>query len=154
MLLEKAWTLYLLDHVDTHCDDPRTYVLSNLLLESRNLLLDSRCTVASGLAFTCASRSVAGLCLLLVLMARYRRADAEVNMARTTVEKACLAIAGWNGAAEGRAVIFFGWVFFLISSGSPRVRPMGRTCGEPDEIELTAMEVKLNGSRQVRRRAP
>ena len=26
---------------------------------------------------------------------------------------------------------------FLISSGSPHVRPMGRTCGEPDEIELT-----------------
>ena len=24
---------------------------------------------------------------------------------------------------------------------------MGRTCGEPDEIELTAMGVKLNGSR-------
>ena len=23
---------------------------------------------------------------------------------------------------------------------------MGRTCGEPDEIELTAMGVKLNGS--------
>ena len=50
-----------------------------------------------------------------------------------------------------RAVIFFGWVFFLISSGSPHARctPMGvhRTCGEPDEIELTAMGVKLNGSR-------
>jgi len=24
---------------------------------------------------------------------------------------------------------------------------MGRTCGEPDEIELTAMGVELNGSR-------
>ena len=35
----------------------------------------------------------------------------------------------------------------MISSGSPHVRPMGRTCGEPDEIELTAMGVKLNGSR-------
>ena len=46
-----------------------------------------------------------------------------------------------------RAVNFFGWVFFLISSGSPHVRPMGRTCGEPDEIELTAMGVELNGSR-------
>ena len=48
-----------------------------------------------------------------------------------------------------RAVKFFGWVFFLISSGSPHVRPMGvhRTRGEPDEIELTAMGVKLNGSR-------
>ena len=40
-----------------------------------------------------------------------------------------------------RAVKFFGWVFFLISSGSPHVRPMGRTCGEPDEIELTAAGV-------------
>ena len=48
-----------------------------------------------------------------------------------------------------RAVKFFGWVFFLISSGSPHVRctPTGRTCGEPDKIELTAMGVKLNGSR-------
>ena len=27
---------------------------------------------------------------------------------------------------------------------------MGRTCGEPDEIELTAMGVELNGSRGVR----
>ena len=35
----------------------------------------------------------------------------------------------------------------MISCGSPHVRPMGRTCGEPDEIELTAMGVKLNGSR-------
>ena len=26
---------------------------------------------------------------------------------------------------------------------------MGRTCGEPDEIELTPMGVKLNGSRRV-----
>ena len=54
-----------------------------------------------------------------------------------------------------RAVKFFGWVFFLISSGSPHVRctPMARTCGEPDEIELTAMGVKLNGSR-CRRSAP
>ena len=40
-----------------------------------------------------------------------------------------------------RAVTCFGWVFFLTSSGSPHVRctPMGRTCGEPDEIELTPM---------------
>ena len=35
----------------------------------------------------------------------------------------------------------------MISSSSPHVRPMGRTCGEPDEIELTAMGVKLNGLR-------
>ena len=52
-----------------------------------------------------------------------------------------------------RAEMFFGWVFFLISSGSPHVRPMGRTCGEPDEIELTAMGVKLNGPRCRARRA-
>jgi len=49
-----------------------------------------------------------------------------------------------------RAVIFFGWVFFLISSGSPHVRctPMWAlsTRGEPDEIELTPMGVTLNGS--------
>ena len=42
-------------------------------------------------------------------------------------------------------VIFFGWVCFLISLGSPHVRPMGRTCGEPIEIELTAIGVELNG---------
>ena len=48
-----------------------------------------------------------------------------------------------------RAVIFFGWVFFLISLGSPHVRPMGRTCGKPNEIELTPIGVKLNGSRRA-----
>ena len=37
----------------------------------------------------------------------------------------------------------------MISPGSPHVRPTERTCGEPDEIELTAMGVELNGS-QVR----
>jgi len=35
----------------------------------------------------------------------------------------------------GALVIFFGWV-------------MGRTCGELDEIELTPMGVKLDGSRR------
>ena len=33
--------------------------------------------------------------------------------------------------------------------GSPHVRPMGRTRGEPNEIELTPIGVKLNGSRRV-----
>ena len=47
--------------------------------------------------------------------------------------------------------IFRVLVFFLISSGSPHVRPMGRTCGEPDEIGLTAMGVELNGSRRCTR---
>ena len=43
--------------------------------------------------------------------------------------------------SQKRAEVFFGWVFSLISPGSPHVRctPMGRTCGEPDKIELTAM---------------
>ena len=40
-----------------------------------------------------------------------------------------------------RAVMFFGWVFFLILYGSPHVQciPMGvhRACGEPDESGLT-----------------
>ena len=40
--------------------------------------------------------------------------------------------------------MFFGWAFFLISLGSPHVRPVGRTCGEPNEIELTPIGVKLN----------
>ena len=51
--------------------------------------------------------------------------------------------------ARTRAVTCFGWVFFLISSGSPHVRPMGRTCGAPGEIELAPVGVKLNGSRSV-----
>jgi len=42
--------------------------------------------------------------------------------------------------------MFFGWVFFLISSGSPHARPMGHACGEPDEIGLTPVGVELNGS--------
>jgi len=58
--------------------------------------------------------------------------------------------------SQRRAVIRFGWVFFLISLGgqAPHVlrAQMGvhRTCGEPNEIELTPMGVKLNGSRRVR----
>ena len=45
-----------------------------------------------------------------------------------------------------------GWVFFLISLGSPRVRAMGvhRTCGGSNGIELTAIGVELNGPRRVR----
>ena len=50
--------------------------------------------------------------------------------------------------------MFFGWVFFLISLGgqAPHVRctPMGRTCGEPNEIELTAIGVILDGPGRVR----
>ena len=37
----------------------------------------------------------------------------------------------------------------MISSGTPHVRPVGRTCGELDETELTAMGVELNGVRRV-----
>ena len=46
-------------------------------------------------------------------------------------------------------VVFF--LISLISPGSPHVRPMGvhRTCGGPNEIELTPTGVKLNGSRLV-----
>ena len=73
-------------------------------------------------------------------------ADATASAADAIVHMGDHAYAIWK-----RAVILFGWVFFLISSGSPHVRPMGRTCGEPDEIELTAMGVELNGSRQVQR---
>ena len=32
-----------------------------------------------------------------------------------------------------------------------RCTPMGRTCGEPDEIGLAAMGVELNGSGRVHR---
>ena len=45
--------------------------------------------------------------------------------------------------------MFFGWEFFLISLGgqAPHVRctPMGRTCGGPDDTELTPIGVELNG---------
>ena len=65
------------------------------------------------------------------------------------------AVADLVAWARSRAVIIFGWVFFLIPSGgqAPHVlrAQMGvhRTCGEPDEIGLTPMGVKLNGSRGV-----
>jgi len=45
------------------------------------------------------------------------------------------------------AVMFCGWVCFLISSGSPHARPVGRTCGEPGEIELGPIVVGSNGPR-------
>ena len=54
-----------------------------------------------------------------------------------------------GACSRKRAVNVFGWVFFLISSGSPHVRPVGRACGEPDENGLTAMGVELNGSGRV-----
>ena len=50
---------------------------------------------------------------------------------------------------EKRAGIYSGWVFFLVSSCSPHVRLMVRTCGEPDEVGLAATGVELNGSRRV-----
>ena len=65
---------------------------------------------------------------------------AVVQRARLARVRAC---------ARKRAVIYFGWVFFLISLGSPHVRPMGRTRGEPNEIELTPIGVRLNGSGHV-----
>ena len=40
-------------------------------------------------------------------------------------------------STEKSGNIYFGWVFFLISLGSPHARPMGRTCGESDEIGCT-----------------
>ena len=43
-----------------------------------------------------------------------------------------------------KRVMSVGWAFFLISLGAPHVRPPHggvphRTCGEPNEIELTAI---------------
>ena len=54
-----------------------------------------------------------------------------------------------DACPRNRAGIIFGWVFFLISFGSPHVRPMGRTCGEQSEIELTSIGVKSDGSWRV-----
>ena len=41
-------------------------------------------------------------------------------------------VAAKTVCSRKRAVILFGWAFFLISLGSPHVRctPMGRTCGD------------------------
>ena len=43
--------------------------------------------------------------------------------------------------AKKKEGILSGWVFFLISLGSPHVRPIGRTCGEPNEIELAVADI-------------
>ena len=45
----------------------------------------------------------------------------------------------------------FGWVFFLILLGgrAPHAHPMRRTCGEPNEIELTATRSLFTGSHQA-----
>ena len=53
---------------------------------------------------------------------------------------------------EGRGVMFFRWVFFLISPAHLHARPMGvhRTCRRAGEIELTPIGVVLSGSRRVR----
>ena len=45
-----------------------------------------------------------------------------------------------------RAVVPFGWVFFLISPACLHVRPMGRTCRRAGEIDLTPIGAELNGS--------
>ena len=74
---------------------------------------------------------------------RTRATGTHTAHARTARARRLQALEG--GLAEylpcsrKRAVIFFGWVLFLISLGSPHVRPMGVhcTCGEPSEIELT-----------------
>ena len=62
--------------------------------------------------------------------------------ARGSAGSASAPSASPSGAPRSRAskqrVTFFGWVFFLISLGSPHARPMGHTCGEPNKIELTA----------------
>ena len=42
---------------------------------------------------------------------------------------------------------YFWMGIFFVSSGSPQVHPMRCTCGEPNEIELTPIGAKLNGSR-------
>jgi hypothetical protein len=51
--------------------------------------------------------------------------------------KASQLVPGHPQVHKKRAVIYFGWAFFLIPSGPPHVRP---------KIELTPMGVKLNGS--------
>ena len=51
----------------------------------------------------------------------------------TTSTASTITYASWKGA-----VMFFGWVSFFFSLRSLRVRPMGQTCGESNEIELTA----------------
>ena len=47
--------------------------------------------------------------------------------------------------------MFFRWVFFLISSGSPNAlrAHTGRACGEPDEIGLTPVVAEQDASRRA-----
>ena len=62
-------------------------------------------------------------------------------------------VARVEACSQKRAVMCFGWVFFLISLGgqAPHVRPMWAlsTCGEPNGIELTPIWVESNGSRRA-----
>ena len=59
-------------------------------------------------------------------------------------EPALSATGPWLSATKG-AVILFGWVLFLVLLGAPHVRPMGRTYGGQNEIDLTPIGVELSG---------
>ena len=48
-----------------------------------------------------------------------------------------------------RVGIFLDFVWLTTRTEGPHGAYMGRTCGESDEIELTAIGVELNGSRRV-----
>ena len=79
------------------------------------------------------------------------RLELGLGTTHTGTGSACMVIAMACSPKRAVTLTFFGWVFFLRKLGgqAPHVRctPMGRTCGEPNEIELTAIVVKLNGSR-------
>ena len=53
--------------------------------------------------------------------------------------------AGVAGLLKKRAVIYFGWAFFLILSGSPHVRPMRRA--RRNRIDRHGGEIERLGTR-------
>ena len=61
------------------------------------------------------------------------------------VRRPPLQLAGVRALKRSGDIFRWGGVCFLISLGSPHVRPMGRTCGEPNVFELTAAHGVLNG---------
>ena len=87
-------------------------------------------------------------------------ATGSVSIANVTVSNTL-------GPAK-RAVMFFGWVFFLVSFGGQALHVLrahrGRTCGEPNENELAPTGVEMDrlaarthvvaGGKEVVARAP
>ena len=102
-----------------------------------------RCKLASGLVFTCGPRSVAGSARAQV--PEHAQALPREEDRRDGVQDGAGAAARVpHDPAGGRVSVTsrtipprWGSIHFVwLTTGSPHdVRPMGRTCGEPDEIK-------------------